>query len=262
VSGVQHPGSRPDAGVPQRMGLFVVAKLALRHGIHVRLGGAGELDDGTSALVVIPRSLMQVSAPDRVTTDQMTGQASSAPSSGRVDLVDSSSEPVDQFDAGSVARTPPTEDTHTYHAWPHSSTTPESDDPGAPAAPDTAPPTERFLSIGSAVSQWFAGPEHQPGHGGITTATEREAVESPSRTPVGAAALPIRQPPIGLTAGAMTPTPSDDQDPGRRPTSPAGAGSDGQHGVLRVRRSPHAAAVVSHHDPDPTLRSVAHQEQA
>jgi signal transduction histidine kinase len=47
-----------DVGVTRRMGLYVVARLAKRHGIRVKLRTNEDIDGGTVALVVIPESLV------------------------------------------------------------------------------------------------------------------------------------------------------------------------------------------------------------
>jgi signal transduction histidine kinase len=47
-----------DVGVTRRMGLYVVARLAKRHGIRVKLRANEDIDGGTVALIVIPEELV------------------------------------------------------------------------------------------------------------------------------------------------------------------------------------------------------------
>src|SRR5207302_6797945 len=47
-----------DVGVTRRMGLYVVARLARRHNIRVKLRANEDIDGGTVALIVIPEELV------------------------------------------------------------------------------------------------------------------------------------------------------------------------------------------------------------
>jgi signal transduction histidine kinase len=74
-----------DVGVTRRMGLYVVARLARRHSIRVKLRANEDIDGGTVALIVIPEDLVHRPGEDHVgplgTGDKMTP----APQPGIVD---------------------------------------------------------------------------------------------------------------------------------------------------------------------------------
>jgi hypothetical protein len=65
-----------DVAVSRRMGLFVVARLAARHGIHVRLRPASK--GGLTALVWLPDEVVTREAPDSVVDLRPLGAASPA----------------------------------------------------------------------------------------------------------------------------------------------------------------------------------------
>ncbi|NKE58664.1 sensor histidine kinase [Lentzea sp. PSKA42] len=52
-------GTEDDVPVSRQMGLFVVGRLATRHGVTVRLRGAGEGREGLRALVLVPSELVR-----------------------------------------------------------------------------------------------------------------------------------------------------------------------------------------------------------
>ncbi|MEV6243706.1 nitrate- and nitrite sensing domain-containing protein [Lentzea sp. NPDC051838] len=55
-------GTEDDVPVSRQMGLFVVGRLAARHGITVRLRGAGEGREGLRAFVLVPSELVRAQA--------------------------------------------------------------------------------------------------------------------------------------------------------------------------------------------------------
>lgn len=55
-------GTEDDVPVSRQMGLFVVGRLAARHGITVRLRGAGEGREGLRAFVLVPSELVRLHA--------------------------------------------------------------------------------------------------------------------------------------------------------------------------------------------------------
>jgi two-component sensor histidine kinase len=171
-----------DASVSQQMGLFVVAKLAARNGIHVELRVDQELDAGTSALVVIPGALLQVSAAARTSVDQAPHVTSDSATDG------GSASRVDLFDPETIDPTPP-DDTHTYRTWTPSSAegAREAEHSGTAAATDIGAQTERFAPIRVAVSQWFQSTtEEESGQGGGGTVPEQQPTQSRQGAPVAA----------------------------------------------------------------------------
>ncbi|WP_425507721.1 nitrate- and nitrite sensing domain-containing protein [Streptomyces olivoverticillatus] len=76
-----------DAAISQRMGLFVVGRLATRHGIRVQLRPSGE-QAGTTSLVMLPDAIThggggEDSAPDDFTVSRMVPEQQSAPQAGQ-----------------------------------------------------------------------------------------------------------------------------------------------------------------------------------
>ncbi|HWE88485.1 MAG TPA: nitrate- and nitrite sensing domain-containing protein [Pseudonocardiaceae bacterium] len=79
-----------DVSVTRRMGLYVVGKLAQRHGIKVRLRANEDLDGGTVALIMVPPELLQHDGDEPAAQPMLGGglpsrgsrPTSSAPSGG------------------------------------------------------------------------------------------------------------------------------------------------------------------------------------
>jgi signal transduction histidine kinase len=69
-----------DVAVSRRMGLYVVARLAKRHDIKVRLRGNEDIEGGTTALVIVPETL--VAAPGAATSTPPSGSGSLASAFG------------------------------------------------------------------------------------------------------------------------------------------------------------------------------------
>ncbi|SDO86272.1 sensor histidine kinase [Lentzea jiangxiensis] len=57
-----------DVAVSRRMGLYVVARLAKRHDIKVRLRGNEDIEGGTTALVIVPETLIAIPGQTPVST--------------------------------------------------------------------------------------------------------------------------------------------------------------------------------------------------
>ncbi|HUQ58296.1 nitrate- and nitrite sensing domain-containing protein [Lentzea sp.] len=57
-----------DVAVSRRMGLYVVARLAKRHDIKVRLRGNEDIEGGTTALVIVPETLVAIPGQTPVST--------------------------------------------------------------------------------------------------------------------------------------------------------------------------------------------------
>jgi signal transduction histidine kinase len=69
-----------DVAVSRRMGLYVVARLAKRHDIKVRLRGNEDIEGGTTALVIVPETL--VAAPGSTPSTPPSGSGSLASAFG------------------------------------------------------------------------------------------------------------------------------------------------------------------------------------
>ncbi|WP_237048143.1 nitrate- and nitrite sensing domain-containing protein [Lentzea guizhouensis] len=165
-----------DVAVSRRMGLYVVARLAKRHDIKVRLRGNEDIEGGTTALVIVPETL--VAAP---------GAAPSAPPSGSGGLASA---------FGMTPASAPAELTTEFGSTGHTAQT----DFGQTPAPTTA-------SRASGIAGAF---------GGATGAMPRVDESSPSipvsfvpsaltDTGAGATAVPVYQDP----PPAEDPTPSE-----------------------------------------------------
>ncbi|MFD9703511.1 nitrate- and nitrite sensing domain-containing protein [Lentzea sp. NPDC059081] len=70
-----------DVAVSRRMGLYVVARLAKRHDIKVRLRGNEDIEGGTTALVIVPETLIAIPGQAPVSTPP-TGSGSLASAFG------------------------------------------------------------------------------------------------------------------------------------------------------------------------------------
>ncbi|MFI6101810.1 nitrate- and nitrite sensing domain-containing protein [Lentzea sp. NPDC051213] len=69
-----------DVAVSRRMGLYVVARLAKRHDIKVRLRGNEDIEGGTTALVIVPETL--IASPGAVTSTPPSGSGGLASAFG------------------------------------------------------------------------------------------------------------------------------------------------------------------------------------
>jgi signal transduction histidine kinase len=95
-----------DVGVTRRMGLYVVARLARRHSIRVKLRANEDIDGGTVALIVIPEDLVHRPGDEPAAP---LGKADSLATSGQPGMIDtfpppgSSSGPVESELAGAAS---------------------------------------------------------------------------------------------------------------------------------------------------------------
>ncbi|MGW2620526.1 sensor histidine kinase [Streptomyces sp. NPDC001500] len=115
-----------DAGISQHMGLFVVGRLAERHGIRVQLRPSGERS-GTTSLVMLPDTLAHRSADAQPDSDTLTlAMVRNVPESRHADVMASLGGGSDSGDAFSD-----------YEAWQDEpgGTRPAEEPPSATARP-------------------------------------------------------------------------------------------------------------------------------
>jgi signal transduction histidine kinase len=205
--------SATDITVYRKMGLFVVGRLAARHGIKVRLQPAKA--GGLTALVWLPDAsvIVQVTAPGR-------------PAVPDLDRVPAERE----ISAGSLRPAPAPQDVGARQR-PDLRLRPlrpgQAPAPGPEANPEQAPVEERRLPIYEAVeSDWFANRHKLFGgtvaaEGSWASPVDKgwhaaKAVIAPSSSGVTTAGLPVREPRANLVPGAIG---------GPQPAAPAPARS-------------------------------------
>jgi signal transduction histidine kinase len=227
-----------DVAVSRRMGLFVVARLAARHGIRVRLRSGGPV--GLVALVWLPDEAIMQESPDAPLNLRSPGAAGDlgAADTGlrfparfaplRVDPVEADTASPDlqtvtlghELAAASVAA-------GVLDAEPVSSDADERDETSSPApaallTEDISAPVNRLPIFEAVESDWFRrggqavvrfGPAGEPGDGWASPASTgwraAEAVLEPVSSGFTDAGLPKRTPRANLvpgTAAAASPT--------------------------------------------------------
>ncbi|HEV2451163.1 MAG TPA: ATP-binding protein, partial [Streptosporangiaceae bacterium] len=257
-----------DVAVSRRMGLFVVARLAARHGIRVRLQPAAM--GGLTALVWLPDEIITHSTtlttrwigtgPPNGETDERTAAAQAvaaarsrfsglphpealtgAAADPGVVLAAPAAEVTDSAPAAEAAATVPAPASAPAVPAPASALT---DGAAVAAALADAGPEERLPIFESVESDWFRRGKHSADHApargswsspadaGWRAAEVADAPVSAGHTPSG---LPRRQPGANLVPGGIGQSPLAPPPPARTPAQTRDRMSSFQQGIRRAR---------------------------
>jgi signal transduction histidine kinase len=266
--------SATDIAVYRNMGLFVVGRLAARHGIMVRLQAAKS--GGLTALVWLPDAVVVLQAtapgrpagadPDRVFAEREASARSLRPAPVPADVA------VRQ--RPDFRPRPPAPD-QALTAAPDQALTPAPDqaltaapdqaltaapDQALTAAPEASPADQRRLPIYEAVeSDWFRNHRKQFG---ATAAAEgswaapvdagwhtAKAVTAPSSSGATMAGLPVRVPRANLVPGAISGPPPAAPTPARSASAARNRLAGFQRGTSEGRAAAGATADPGEEDP-------------
>ncbi|GAB2940209.1 nitrate- and nitrite sensing domain-containing protein [Streptomyces mayteni] len=197
-----------DAAVSQRMGLFVVGRLSLRHGIRVQLRPSGE-QSGTTSLVMLPDTLTLAGGTGRRRKPPRDEAVPALTAGGSVDVSEADrraaaraaaelgfdesryGSPGDTIELDPVGRSL-LRGGRRVALDPAGAPPASAADPGTPPAPPAPQPTGRHAAGPSAEGRPEAGPVPYPGYG--------EPADAP---PVFGGFAPTAESQLGGPAGAQ-----------------------------------------------------------
>lgn len=250
-----------DIEVTKRMGLYVVAKLALRHGITVRLKPNDDIDGGLVARVEVPAAVLTQPVADPVESSDDDPQAVSGIPVRLDDLISGPPDAAGPYlgsDSAAVSEPPaepPAERPDVPPAELRPETRPERITPGWPDIDADDDPAAYHLPIYDAVvSYWFTD-EGDPAGGPETSADDwfspadpgwqaaRALSDSQRAERVTPAGLPKRVANANLVPGSVERRPRAQDTPvPARPTAEDAATARThmggfQHGFMRARQA-------------------------